>query len=241
MSVSNSPAPKNHPGHKDPVVSLKNVSKMYHLGDQTLYALREINLDIHRGEFVSVTGPSGSGKSTLLHIASVLDRPSKGQIYLNSIETTTYTEAERAKLRNREIGFIFQQFNLLPKTSAIDNVSLPLVYANVKRQERLTRAIAMLKKVGLGDRLNNTPAQLSGGQQQRVAIARALVNNPSVVYADEPTGNLDSQTGEEIKQILVDLNREGRTIVIVTHEPSLASFAKRKIALKDGKIITDQI
>jgi putative ABC transport system ATP-binding protein len=223
-----------------PVVILKDISKIYHIGDQTLYALNRLSLTINRGEFVSVVGPSGSGKSTFLHIASLLDQPSDGEIFINNINTTKFTEVERAQIRNQEVGFIFQQFNLLPKTSSLENVALPLVYANISKSERQRRAQAMLEKVGLTDRLENTPAQLSGGQQQRVAIARALVNNPSVIFADEPTGNLDSKSGDEIKQIMLDLHQEGRTIIMVTHESKLANMSERIISLKDGSIISDQ-
>lgn len=222
-----------------PVLELKRVSKVYHLGDQTLYALNHISTVIYEGEFVAVVGPSGSGKSTFLHIASLLDTPSEGQVYINQKETVAYTEEERARLRNREIGFIFQQFNLLAKTSAMENVSLPLVYANVPKKERDGRAKAMLTKVGLGERLQNTPAQLSGGQQQRVAIARALINEPSIIFADEPTGNLDSNSGKEIREYLVQLHREGRTLVMVTHDLNLAKIASRIIHMKDGDIVKD--
>lgn len=221
------------------VLSLQEVCKIYQLGEQELYALCDVTLDIHEGEFVAVIGPSGSGKSTFLHMASLLDKPSKGHIFIRGTETTNFSEEERAKLRNEEIGFVFQQFNLLPKTSALENVALPLVYANTPKGERDARAKEILEKVGLGDRLNNTPAQLSGGQQQRVAIARALVNEPAIIFADEPTGNLDTQSGEEIKQILQELHHEGKTIVMVTHEQEMAEIAQRTIVLRDGKVESD--
>jgi putative ABC transport system ATP-binding protein len=228
---------KNKP---DTVLKLENVSKIYQLGDQTLYALNKVSTQINKGEFVALVGPSGSGKSTFLHIASLLDGPSEGRVYINQKETSTYSEEERARLRNQEIGFIFQSFNLLAKTSALDNVTLPLVYANINVKERNRRGKEILEKVGLADRLQNTPAQLSGGQQQRVAVARALINDPTIIFADEPTGNLDSKSGTDIKNLLVKLNQEGKTLVMVTHDPKLASIAKRVISMSDGEIIKDK-
>lgn len=221
------------------LLKLENVSKKYTLGDNRITALDKLNLEVEEGEFLSVMGPSGSGKSTFLQVASMLAHPTHGTIYLRGKDVTKYDEVERARLRNKEIGFIFQQFNLLARTSALDNVSLPLVYANVDIRERKKRAKEMLIRVGLGERLENTPAQLSGGQQQRVAIARALINEPSIIFADEPTGNLDSSSGEEIKKILTDLNKEGKTIIMVTHEPEDASIAKRFVLLKDGSKMAD--
>lgn len=221
------------------VLQLDHVSKLYHLGDTTIHALDDINLEVDEGEYVAVMGQSGSGKSTLLQIASFLDLPTSGGIYLRGKKVEKYKETELAKLRNVEIGFVFQQFNLLPKTSAIDNVSLPLVYANVPESERKKRATKMLEQVGLGDRLGNTRAQLSGGQQQRVAIARALINNPAILFADEPTGNLDSKSGDEIMEMFDQLNKSGKTIIVVTHEPIIAKHAKRQIVMRDGKIISD--
>lgn len=223
----------------EPLIELENVSKIYELGEQKLYALDDVSLTISDGEFMALVGTSGSGKSTFLNMASILDWPSEGTIKIKGQDVTQLSEKERAQLRNKEIGFIFQQFNLLPKTSAVENVALPLVYAGVPEKERRERAIAVLEKVGLGDRLQNTPAQLSGGQQQRVAVARALVNNPSVIFADEPTGNLDSKTGKEIEKMLSDLNDEGSTIVMVTHDTKLAKIARRKVQMKDGTIISD--
>lgn len=221
------------------VLQLDHVSKLYHLGDTTIHALDDISLEVDEGEYVAVMGQSGSGKSTLLQIASFLDLPTSGGIYLHGKKVEKYKETELAKLRNVEIGFVFQQFNLLPKTSAIDNVSLPLVYANVPESERKKRATKMLEQVGLGDRLGNTRAQLSGGQQQRVAIARALINNPAILFADEPTGNLDSKSGDEIMEMFDQLNKSGKTIIVVTHEPIIAKHAKRQIVMRDGKIISD--
>jgi putative ABC transport system ATP-binding protein len=221
------------------LLQLVNVFKQYELGDNIITALDGVSLSIKEGEFVAIMGPSGSGKSTFLQVASMLAQPSSGQIILKDNDVTTYNEVARARLRNREIGFIFQQFNLLPRTSAIDNVSLPLVYAGISGKERKNRAIEMLNKVGLGDRLNNTPGQLSGGQQQRVAIARALVNDPSIIFADEPTGNLDSKSGEDIINLLNELHREGKTIIMVTHELETAEVARRLIVFKDGHVLKD--
>lgn len=221
------------------LLKLDKVSKKYTLGANLINALNEISLTVEEGEFLAVMGPSGSGKSTFLQVASMLASPTEGTIFLRGKDVTKYNEIEQARLRNQEIGFIFQQFNLLPRTSALDNVALPLVYANATATERKKRAKEMLEKVGLGERLENTPAQLSGGQQQRVAIARALINNPSVIFADEPTGNLDSTSGEEIKKILKDLNKEGKTIIMVTHEADDASIAKRLVLMRDGKKQTD--
>lgn len=224
------------------LLQLKHVSKIYQLGGTDINALMDINVSISAEEFVVIMGPSGSGKSTFLQVASMLSEPTSGQIILNNTEVSKYNEVQRAHLRNKQIGFVFQTFNLLPRTSALQNVLLPLFYAgkDIDSQEVKQQGQLMLEKVGLGDRLNNTPAQLSGGQQQRVAIARALINNPSIIFADEPTGNLDSKSGEDIKKILTSLNQEGKTIIMVTHEDDVAAIAKRKIIFKDGKIINDQ-
>lgn len=226
---------------KQPVLALKSVSKIYTLGDQTLYALNQVSLSINPSEFVAIVGPSGSGKSTFLHLASLLDQPTSGRVYIKGKETSTYSEEERARLRNQEIGFVFQQFNLLPKTTALENVGLPLIYAGVSDAERLNRAKEVLTDLGLGDRLYNTPGQLSGGQQQRVAIARALINHPAIIFADEPTGNLDSQSGAEIKKTIIRLNNQGKTIVMVTHDRDLAGIAKRIVSLADGKVVGDEL
>lgn len=221
------------------LLSLTNISKQYILGGATINALHSVSVTIKEGEFVAVMGPSGSGKSTFLQVASMLAEPSEGSIVLKGKDVTKYNEVERARLRNKEIGFVFQQFNLLPRTSALDNVALPLVYAGMPYDQRQEKARVMLEKVGLGDRLANTPAQLSGGQQQRVAIARALVNEPSIIFADEPTGNLDSKSGNDIKKVLIDLHAEGKTIIIVTHESDDAAIAKRLLILRDGNIVSD--
>lgn len=221
------------------ILKLSNVSKHYELGDNIIKALNDVSVEVNEGDFISIMGPSGSGKSTFLQVASILAEPTGGEIFLKGKDVTSYDEVERAKLRNKEIGFVFQQFNLLARTSALDNVALPLVYAGVSHSEQMKRAEQILKKVSLEDRMENTPAQLSGGQQQRVAIARALINDPSIIFADEPTGNLDSKSGDEIMDILVKLNKEGKTIVMVTHEEEIAEFAKRQIVFRDGKIIQD--
>lgn len=222
------------------LLALKNVSKIYKIGGEEIRALNEVTINVEEGEFVAVMGPSGSGKSTFLQVASLLSTAEQGEIRLKDRNVTKYSEVELARLRNKEIGFIFQQFNLLARTSALENVALPLVYAGVGAAERRERAIKMLEKVGLQDRLNNTPAQLSGGQQQRVAIARALVNEPALIFADEPTGNLDSKSGEDIKKLLEDLHKEGKTIVMVTHEAEIAQIAKRLILFHDGELIYDE-
>ncbi len=226
---------------KNPLLQLDNVSKVYELGDQTLYAMLHISVKIFEGEFVAIVGPSGSGKSTFLHIASLLDKPTEGSIIVKDKNVTDYTEPETALLRNREIGFVFQQFNLLAKTSALENVALPLIYTGVSEKERLRRSQEKLVEVGLGERLYNTPAQLSGGQQQRVAIARALVTNPSIIFADEPTGNLDSKSGEEIKKMIIRLNNAGKTVVLVTHDLAMAQIAKRILTIADGEITSDTL
>jgi putative ABC transport system ATP-binding protein len=222
------------------LLKLENVSKNYQMGDTITKALNKVSFEVAQGDFIAIMGPSGSGKSTFLQVASMLAEPSTGKIILKNKDVTAYNEIERAALRNKEIGFIFQQFNLLPRTSAIDNVGLPLVYANVSQYEQTKRSKEILEEVGLGDKLQNTPAQLSGGQQQRVAIARALINNPSIIFADEPTGNLDTSSGQEIMDILTKLNKEGKTIIMVTHEEDIAECAHRHIKFKDGKIISDK-
>ena len=223
-----------------PLLELQNVSKHYQLGKTLIKALDEISLVVEPGEFIGVKGPSGSGKSTFLQIASLLARPTSGEILLKDQNITSYDEVARARLRNQELGFIFQQFNLLAKTSALENVALPLFYAGESEAARLKKAKKMLEKVGLGDRLKNAPNQLSGGQQQRVAIARALINEPSIVFADEPTGNLDSKSGSEIKKILKNLHQEGKTIIMVSHEKYIGDITERLITLKDGRIMKDE-
>jgi putative ABC transport system ATP-binding protein len=222
------------------VIHLEKIHKTYHMGDIEVHALRGVTLSIHRGEFVAIMGPSGSGKSTMMNIIGCLDRPTKGHYFLEGIDVSTVDKAGLADIRNKSVGFVFQSFNLVPRTSALENVELPLIYAGVGSSERMRRARAALAEVGLADRERNMPNQLSGGQQQRVALARALVNNPSLILADEPTGALDTRTSVEVMEIFQRLNRERNlTIVVVTHEPDIAQYAKRIIQFRDGRIHRD--
>jgi putative ABC transport system ATP-binding protein len=218
------------------LVELRNVSKIYRLGEEEIRALDDISLDIDEGEFISIIGPSGSGKSTLMHILGCLDSPSKGTIQLDGTMIQNASARELAAIRNRKIGFVFQFFNLLPKLNVVQNVELPMIYSGISGRERRERAMAALESVGMGNRAKHRPSQLSGGQQQRAAIARALVNNPRLVFADEPTGNLDSHTGEAILQLFRNLSQHGRTIVLVTHDPEIAAVTPRRIEIRDGKI-----
>jgi putative ABC transport system ATP-binding protein len=225
-----------------PVIRLESVHKTYDLGEIQVLALRGVSLEVRAGEFVAVMGPSGSGKSTVMNILGCLDRPTKGHYYLDGVDVSGMSKNELARIRNRKLGFVFQQFNLLARTSALENVELPTVYAGISPEERTKRAMESLTIVGLADRAEHYPSQLSGGQQQRVAIARALVNGPSILLADEPTGNLDSRTSVEIMQILQTLNEEQRlTIVLVTHEQDIAQFAKRTLEFRDGKLRRDSV
>jgi len=221
------------------VIHLEQICKSYFLGKHELQVLKGINLDILRNEYVALMGPSGSGKSTLMNILGCLDSPSSGQYILNGKDVSRMHDNELAGIRNKEIGFVFQQFNLLPRLSAAENVALPLVYAGVSKKERSERAAAVLEKVKLSDRMHHKPNELSGGQCQRVAIARALINNPSIILADEPTGNLDSRTSHEIMEMLGVIHGEGNTVVLVTHEEDIASFALRVVRLRDGQIESD--
>ncbi|MEN9313498.1 MAG: hypothetical protein RLZZ146_575 [Bacteroidota bacterium] len=218
------------------LISLQDIRKTYVLGDQTVHALKKIDLDIHQGEYVALMGPSGSGKSTLMNIIGCLDTPSAGQYWLNQKEVSQMSDIELSKVRNDEIGFVFQTFNLLNRLSSLENVALPLVYAGVSQKERLERARETLNKVGLGNRLDHKPNELSGGQRQRVAVARALINNPSLLLADEPTGNLDTQTSYEIMALFEEIHAGGNTIVLVTHEEDIAKHAKKIVRLRDGMI-----
>lgn len=219
------------------VLQLKNVVKTYNSGNTQFNALDGVSLEIKKGEFVSITGPSGSGKSTLMHIIGLLDNPTSGQVLLNGKDISKLKENQLAQIRNITLGFVFQQFNLLAKTSALENSMLPLLYSDVPKSKREPLGLEMLRKVGLQDKIRNTPAQLSGGQQQRVAIARALINDPQIILADEPTGNLDSKSGEDVMELFHHLNeKEGRTIVLVTHDLDLARQANRIIIIKDGKV-----
>jgi len=225
-----------------PVIRLENVHKVYDLGEIQVQALRGVSLAVRQGEFVAVMGPSGSGKSTVMNILGCLDRPTRGHYHLDGVDVSGMSKTELARIRNRKLGFVFQQFNLLSRTSALENVELPTVYAGINPEERAKRAMESLTRVGLADRAGHHPSQLSGGQQQRVAIARALVNRPSILLADEPTGNLDSRTSVEIMQILQTLNEEqGLTIVIVTHEHDIAQYAKRALEFRDGRLRRDSV
>ena len=221
------------------IIVLKDITKTYHMGDTAVHALNHVTLGIDSGEFVAIIGSSGSGKSTLMNIVGCLDRPTSGSYQLEGKEVATLDESALAAVRNAKLGFVFQNFNLLPRMSALQNVALPLVYANMPKKERLERAAQHLEKVGLGDRMHHRPNELSGGQRQRVAIARALVNDPPILIADEPTGNLDTKSSLEIMDIFTALHRHGRTLIMVTHEPDIAAYARRILRFKDGRIVED--
>ena len=223
------------------MINVDSVHKSFDLGETSVHALKGVTFRIEKGEFVSIMGPSGSGKSTLMNIIGCLDTPSEGTYFLNQRNVGQLDEEQLAGIRNKEIGFIFQQFHLLPRSTALENVALPLKYASVQRTEQLSRAEEVLNKVGLSDRLSHKPTELSGGEQQRVAIARALVNSPSILFADEPTGNLDSKTGSEVLEIFKELNEKGQTIVVITHERDIAKQSHRTITIKDGEIESDSI
>lgn len=222
------------------MIRLEGIGKAYYMGDVEIRALDRIDLSIQRGEFLSIMGPSGSGKSTLLNILGVLDQPSFGTYYLEDVDITRLNDRELAQIRNRHFGFIFQSYNLFPELTALENVMVPLMYAGKSKRERLERAENLLADVGMGHRLRHLPTQLSGGEQQRVAIARALANNPTLILADEPTGNLATDQGAEVMGILQRLNEQGTTIVIVTHDPNISAYGKRLVTLRDGSIVEDQ-
>ncbi len=223
------------------VIDINKIGKTYKIGEVIVNALVSVELKIEKGEYVALMGPSGSGKSTLMNIIGCLDTPSRGNYKLNGIDVSNMTDNELAEIRNKEIGFIFQTFNLLPRNSSLENVALPLVYAGVGKTERLETAKLALQSVGLGDRVEHKPNELSGGQRQRVAIARALVNNPAIILADEPTGNLDTKTSYEIMDLLEDIHKKGNTVIIVTHEEDIAKRAKRIVRLRDGIVESDTL
>jgi putative ABC transport system ATP-binding protein len=222
------------------VIQVRELTRAYEVGTERILALGGVTLDIGRNEYVAIMGPSGSGKSTMMNLLGCLDTPTGGEYWLNGEEVSRLSDDALARVRNREIGFVFQTFNLLPRATALHNVELPLVYAGVGGRERRGRALEALDRVGLSDRVHHRPNELSGGQRQRVAIARALVNRPSILLADEPTGNLDSVTSEEIMQVFADLHRDGQTVIMVTHEPDIAAHAERTVVLRDGRVESDR-
>jgi putative ABC transport system ATP-binding protein len=224
-----------------PLIRLDKISRRYQMGGETVHALREVSLEIARGEYVAIMGPSGSGKSTLMNLIGCLDTPSSGIYQLNGTDVSDMDDNQLAEVRNREIGFVFQTFNLLARSSALHNVELPLIYAGMPAGERRERALSAIASVGLTDRMQHKPNELSGGQRQRVAIARALVNKPSILLADEPTGNLDSRTGEEIMALFAELAKQGNTIILVTHEEDIARHARRILRIRDGLIASDEV
>lgn len=222
------------------MIEIKDMTKIYRMGAEDVRALQSVSLRIDKGEFVAIMGPSGSGKSTLMNMIGCLDVPTSGEYYLDGIEVSEMTEDEQAEIRNKKIGFIFQKFNLLAKLTAYENVELPLIYRGTSAEERKKNALAALDKVGLGNRISHTPSELSGGQQQRVAIARALAGDPPVILADEPTGALDTKSGNEVLDTLVNLNNSGITVIVITHDPEVAKRAKRIVRIQDGQILSDE-
>ena len=223
------------------LIRIRDLAREYQMGEERILALRSVTLDIRRNEYVAIMGPSGSGKSTMMNLLGCLDTPTSGEYWLNGQEVSRLSDDELARVRNREIGFVFQTFNLLPRATALHNVELPLVYAGARGRERRERAAAALARVGLEHRMEHRPNELSGGQRQRVAIARALVNDPSILLADEPTGNLDSVTSEEIMRVFGDLHAAGQTVIMVTHEPDIAAHAERVVVLRDGRVESDRL
>ncbi|KAF2332497.1 ABC transporter ATP-binding protein [Flavobacterium daemonense] len=223
----------------NPLIKITDIKRNFVLGNEIVYVLKGINLEINKGEYVALMGPSGSGKSTLMNLLGCLDTPTSGQYILNGKDVSQMRDDELAGIRNTEIGFVFQTFNLLPRTTALDNVALPMIYAGYSKSDRNTRAVEVLNQVNLADRMDHQPNQLSGGQRQRVAIARALVNKPSIILADEPTGNLDSKTSVEIMKLFGDIHAQGNTVILVTHEEDIAAYAHRVIRLRDGLIESD--
>ena len=224
-----------------PLIKITNIKRDFALGSEIINVLKGIDLNINKGEYVALMGPSGSGKSTLMNLLGCLDTPTSGQYILNGNDVSQMTDDNLAEIRNKEIGFVFQTFNLLPRTTALDNVALPMIYAGYSKSERTARATEVLKQVGLGDRMDHEPNQLSGGQRQRVAVARALVNKPSIILADEPTGNLDSKTSVEIMNLFNEIHANGNTVILVTHEEDIAAYAHRIIRLRDGLVESDNI
>lgn len=224
----------------NPIIDLKDICRSYKMGEEVVHALRNVSLQIYKNQYVALMGPSGSGKSTLMNILGCLDSPSSGKYLLNDIDVSTMADADLAEVRNKQIGFIFQTFNLLPKLSSLENVALPLIYAGIGKSERLDRAEKALASVGLDDRMLHKPNELSGGQRQRVAVARALVNDPAIILADEPTGNLDTKTSIEIMALFEEIHSKGNTVVLVTHEPDIALYAHRIIRLRDGQLESDE-
>lgn len=225
----------------EPLITIKDIGRKYVIGSEVIHAIKSVTLTIQKGEFVALMGPSGSGKSTLMNILGCLDTPTKGQYVLNGIDVSHMTDNDLAEVRNSEIGFVFQTFNLLPRNSALDNVALPLVYAGISKEKRNERAKQALENVGLGHRVDHRPNELSGGQRQRVAVARALINNPSIILADEPTGNLDTKTSIEIMGLLEDIHSKGNTIILVTHEEDIALHAHRIVRMRDGLVENDYL
>ncbi|HEY4196427.1 MAG TPA: ABC transporter ATP-binding protein [Mucilaginibacter sp.] len=223
----------------EPLITIKDIGRKYVIGSETIHALKSVSLTINKGEFVALMGPSGSGKSTLMNILGCLDTPTKGEYILNGINVSHMTDNELAEVRNTEIGFVFQTFNLLPRNTALDNVALPLIYAGINKENRQGRAKTALENVGLGNRVHHKPNELSGGQRQRVAVARALINDPSIILADEPTGNLDTKTSIEIMGLVEDIHAKGNTIILVTHEEDIALHAHRIVRMRDGLIEND--